>query len=177
MPHIASASPLNKFHLSLLTSSLLLAATPSFAEAAAEDARLDTVTVISTGLRGQQRTVANSPAPIDVNGNVVPAVTRLTPSGSNLAKALGGDDLKPEKSRNLGLTWQPAPRTSITADVYLIDIDDRIALTSNIYDRGNGAINAILAAQGVPTGTWVNTTPTPSIPAPATRRVRWQVPA
>ncbi|PRW94904.1 TonB-dependent receptor, partial [Pseudomonas fragi] len=47
-------------------------------------------------------------------------------------------------------------RTSITADAYLIDIDDRIALTSNIYDRGNGAINAILAAQGVPTGTWVN---------------------
>lgn len=126
----------------------------------------DTVAVrgtVGTGFRAPSLTqigytVADNRVATDVNGNVVPAVTRLTPSGSNLAKALGGDDLKPEKSRNLGLglTWQPAPRTSITADAYLIDIDDRIALTSNIYDRGNGAINAILAAQGVPTGTWVN---------------------
>ena len=118
---------------------------------------------VGTGFRAPSLTqigytVADNRVATDVNGNVVPAVTRLTPSGSNLAKALGGDDLKPEKSRNLGLglTWQPAPRTSITADAYLIDIDDRIALTSNIYDQGNGAVNAILAAQGVPTGTWVN---------------------
>ena len=126
----------------------------------------DTVAVrgtVGTGFRAPSLTqigytVADNRVAVDANGNVVPAVTRLTPSGSNLAKALGGDDLKPEKSRNLGLglTWQPAPRTSITADAYMIDIDDRIALTSNIYDRGNGAINAILAAQGVPTGTWVN---------------------
>ena len=126
----------------------------------------DTVAVrgtVGTGFRAPSLTqigytVADNRVAVDANGNVVPAVTRLTPSGSNLAKALGGDDLKPEKSRNLGLglTWQPAPRTSVTADAYLIDIDDRIALTSNIYDRGNGVINAILAAQGVPTGTWVN---------------------
>ena len=126
----------------------------------------DTVAVrgtVGTGFRAPSLTqigytVADNRVAIDANGNVVPAVTRLTPSGSNLAKALGGDDLKPEKSRNLGLglTWEPAPRTSITADAYLIDIDDRIALTSNIYDRGNGVINNILTAQGVPSGTWVN---------------------
>ncbi|PQZ89363.1 MULTISPECIES: TonB-dependent siderophore receptor [Pseudomonas] len=126
----------------------------------------DTVAVrgtVGTGFRAPSLTqigytVADNRVALDANGNVVPAVTRLTPSGSNLAKALGGDDLKPEKSRNLGLglTWQPAPRTSVTADAYLIDIDDRIALTSNIYDRGNGAINSILTAQGVPSGTWVN---------------------
>ncbi len=42
-----------------------------FADAAAttEDQRLDTVTVISTGMRGNQRTVADSPAPIDVISN------------------------------------------------------------------------------------------------------------
>ncbi len=126
----------------------------------------DTVAVrgtVGTGFRAPSLTqigytVADNRVALDANGNVVPAVTRLTPSGSILAKALGGDDLKPEKSRNLGLglTWQPAPRTSVTADAYLIDIDDRIALTSNIYDRGNGAINSILTAQGVPSGTWVN---------------------
>lgn len=126
----------------------------------------DTVAVrgtVGTGFRAPSLTqigytVADNRVATDVNGNVVPAVTRLTPSGSGLAQALGGDDLKPEESRNLGLglTWQPAPRTSITADAYLIDIDDRIALTTNIYDQGNGVINDILVAQGVPSGTWVN---------------------
>jgi iron complex outermembrane receptor protein len=126
----------------------------------------DTVAVrgtVGTGFRAPSLTqigytVADNRVATDVNGNVVPAVTRLTPSDSSLAAALGGDDLKPEKSRNLGLglTWQPAPRTSVTADAYLIDIDDRIALTSNIYDQGNGVVNGILAAQGVSRGTWVN---------------------
>ncbi|OLU14812.1 ligand-gated channel [Pseudomonas sp. PA1(2017)] len=126
----------------------------------------DTVAVrgtVGTGFRAPSLTqigytVADNRVNTDVNGNVVPAITRLTPSASALAKALGGDDLEPEKSRNLGLgvTWQPAPRTSITADAYLIDIDDRITLTSNIYDRGNGRINDILDAQGVARGTWVN---------------------
>ncbi|WP_249675374.1 TonB-dependent receptor plug domain-containing protein [Pseudomonas abieticivorans] len=126
----------------------------------------DTVAVrgtVGTGFRAPSLTqigytVADNRVATDVNGNVVPAVTRLTPSSSSLAKALGGDDLKPEKSRNLGLglTWQPAPRTSVTADAYLIDIDDRIALTSNIYDQGNGVINGILQSQGVASGTWVN---------------------
>ncbi len=118
---------------------------------------------VGTGFRAPSLTqigytVADNRVATDVNGNVVPAVTRLTPSGSSLAKALGGDDLKPEKSRNagLGLTWQPAPRTSVTADAYVIDIDDRITLTSNLYDQGNGVINGILQSQGVSSGTWIN---------------------
>ncbi|WP_175654031.1 TonB-dependent receptor plug domain-containing protein [Pseudomonas sp. Marseille-P9899] len=118
---------------------------------------------VGTGFRAPSLTqigytVADNRVATDVNGNVVPAVTRLTPSDSGLAAALGGDALKPEKSRNLGfgVTWQPAPRTSITADAYLIDIDDRITLTSNIYDQGNGVINSILQSQGVTRGTWVN---------------------
>lgn len=118
---------------------------------------------VGTGFRAPSLTqigytVADNRVAIDVNGNVVPAVTRLTPSDSGLAAALGGDALKPEKSRNLGfgVTWQPAPRTSITADAYLIDIDDRITLTSNLYDQGNGVINGILQSQGVARGTWVN---------------------
>ncbi|OLS64213.1 TonB-dependent receptor plug domain-containing protein [Pseudomonas putida] len=118
---------------------------------------------VGTGFRAPSLTqigytVADNRVATDVNGNVVPAVTRLTPSDSSLAAALGGDKLKPEKSRNLGfgVTWQPAPRTSITADAYLIDIDDRITLTSNIYDQGNGVITNILQSQGVAPGTWVN---------------------
>jgi iron complex outermembrane receptor protein len=94
----------------------------------------------------------------DINGNIVPAVTYLTPSDSALAKTLGGDELEPEKSQNigLGLAWKPAPRTNVTLDAYLIDIGDRITLTSNLYDRGNGAIDAILAEYGQAAGTYVN---------------------
>ncbi|MFT4247042.1 MAG: TonB-dependent receptor [Pseudomonas sp.] len=103
-------------------------------------------------------TVTDNRVSTDAEGNVVPAVTRLTPAGSALAIALGGGALKPEKSRNagLGLAWQPAPRTSVTFDAYLVDIDDRITLTSNIYDKGDGTIAAVLAANDLDSSTWVN---------------------
>ena len=70
-----------------------------FANAAptTEDPRLDTVTVISTGLRGNQRTVADSPAPIDVisseqllrtgRAELSEAISKLLPS-FNLAPTL-----------------------------------------------------------------------------------------
>ena len=113
MPDIAFPAPIKKFHLSLLTSSLLLAAAPSFAETAAEDAKLDTVTVISTGLRGQQRTVADSPAPIDVINSdqllktgrteLSEAIAKLLPSfnfGTNIA---GYNSVtRPLSNRSLG---------------------------------------------------------------------------
>ncbi|MGY4495558.1 TonB-dependent receptor plug domain-containing protein [Pseudomonas sp. TE3610] len=126
----------------------------------------DTVAVrgtIGTGVRApsliqEGYTTTDSRVNTDVNGNVVPATTRLTASDSALAKALGGGALKPEKSQNvgLGITWQPAPRTSVTADAYVVDVQNRIALTSAIYDHGDGTINSILAAQGVTAGTWVD---------------------
>ncbi|MCD7078725.1 TonB-dependent receptor plug domain-containing protein, partial [Pseudomonas sp. MAFF 311095] len=113
MPHIASPAALNNFHLSLLTSSLLLAVAPTFAEAATEDAKLGTVTVISTGLRGQERTVADSPAPIDVinsdqllktgRAELSEAIAKLLPSfnfGTNIA---GYNSVtRPLSNRSLG---------------------------------------------------------------------------
>ncbi|MCU1724427.1 TonB-dependent receptor plug domain-containing protein [Pseudomonas sp. 5P_5.1_Bac1] len=64
---------------------------------------------------------------------------------SPLAKALGAEDLSPEKSRNfsLGLTWQPLPQTSVTLDAYQIEIRDRIALTGFLY--GNGVDQQLIA--------------------------------
>jgi len=47
--------PIKTFPLSLLTGSLLLAGAPAFAETATDDTPLNTVTVISTGLRGHRR--------------------------------------------------------------------------------------------------------------------------
>ncbi|WP_213881842.1 TonB-dependent receptor [Pseudomonas sp. dw_358] len=126
----------------------------------------DTVAVrgtLGTGVRAPSLTqggytTTDSRVNTDANGNVVPATTRLTAADSSLAKALGGSALKPEKSQNagLGLTWQPDPLTAVTADAYLVDIQNRIALTSAIYDNGNGVVNSILASQGVAAGTWVD---------------------
>lgn len=64
---------------------------------------------------------------------------------SALARALGAEDLTPEKSRNisLGLTWQPLPQASVTLDAYQIEIRDRIALTGFLF--GNGVDQALLA--------------------------------
>ncbi|MDU9394525.1 TonB-dependent receptor [Pseudomonas sp. zfem002] len=64
---------------------------------------------------------------------------------SALARALGAEDLTPEKSRNisLGLTWQPLPQASVTLDAYQIEIRDRIALTGFLY--GNGVDQALVA--------------------------------
>jgi len=47
--------PIKTFPLSLLTGSLLLAGAPAFAETATDDTPLNTVTVISTVLRGHRR--------------------------------------------------------------------------------------------------------------------------
>ena len=105
-------------------------------------------------------TVSDNRTAADANGNAVPALRYTATPDSALAQALGASDLKPEKSRNLGLgiTWQPAPRTSLTADAYLIDIDDRILLSENLYDRnnGNGAVGDILENAGFDRNTWVS---------------------
>ncbi|MEE4088747.1 TonB-dependent receptor [Pseudomonas viridiflava] len=64
------------------------------------------------------------------------------PAGSNVAQLLGAEDLKAEKSRNysLGLVLEPLDNLTVTADVYRIDIRDRISLSSNLV-LNNTAIN------------------------------------
>ena len=128
----------------------------------------DTVAVrgtLGSGLRAPSLTqtgytVSDNRTALDANGNVVPALRRTVAPGSAAAQAFGGDTLDPEKSRNagLGLTWQPARRTSVTLDAYVIDIDDRILLTENLYDRrgGSGAVGDVLAGLGLARTTWIN---------------------
>lgn len=113
MPDISSPTPIKKFPLSLFTSSLLLAAASPFAEAATDDTKLSAVTVISTGVRGQQRTVADSPAPIDIisseqllktgRAELSEAISKLLPSfnfGTNIA---GYNSVtRPLSNRSLG---------------------------------------------------------------------------
>lgn len=71
------------------------------------------------------------------------------PANSQVAKLLGAEDLEAEKSRNysLGLVLEPLDNLTVTADVYRIDIRDRVSLSSNLV-LNNAAIN-YLKANGV----------------------------
>ncbi|MGH8055273.1 MAG: TonB-dependent receptor plug domain-containing protein [Stenotrophomonas sp.] len=72
------------------------------------------------------------------------------PTTSAAAQALGATPLKAESSTSysVGLVLQPVDRLYLTVDAYQIDIDDRIALSTNITT--NAAANALLADLGLP---------------------------
>jgi iron complex outermembrane receptor protein len=78
----------------------------------------------SLGQSAYSRTIPNI-----TNG--VLATNRLARVDSDLARALGATSLTPEESVNFstGFVWTPASHASLTADVYQIDIDDRIVLS------------------------------------------------
>lgn len=107
-------------------------------------------------------------------------LVRTAPVDSVEARALGARDLDPEKATNLtaGLTWGIAGLTA-SLDVYRIDIDDRIFLSSNFVDAaGSSAIRDYLAALGSPGVTSVryfsNTADTRTTGVDASARYVWQ---
>jgi len=115
---------------------------------------------VGTGFRAPSLTqmgysISDNRVGATADGTVVPAVTRIAPVNSTLAKALGAKSLDPEKSRNagLGFTWQPEKRSSVTVDAYWIEIDDRIARTESLYGP---ALAPILTNAGVDTSTWTS---------------------
>ncbi|HYC90094.1 MAG TPA: TonB-dependent receptor, partial [Thermoanaerobaculia bacterium] len=67
------------------------------------------------------------------NGQLEPFQTGTYRVDSEVARALGAEPLKPEKSKNLsaGVVWQPLDNLEITADYFHIDIDDRIVFSGN----------------------------------------------
>ncbi len=72
------------------------------------------------------------------------------PASSAAARALGAQPLQAETSQSasLGLVIQPGERLYVTVDAYRIDIDDRIAYSSNI--TATPAARALLAGLGLP---------------------------
>ncbi|NML07834.1 TonB-dependent receptor [Sphingomonas sp. G-3-2-10] len=79
-------------------------------------------------------------------------LVRTAPVGSPLARALGSQDLKPEKSQSFGggLTFARGGLTA-SVDYYHIDIDDRIFLSSNYVDAsGSRRLRDYLAGIGIP---------------------------
>lgn len=78
------------------------------------------------------------------------ADVKLARNDSELARLVGIPSLKEEESLNfsLGLTWAARQNTSVTADVYQIDIDDRIVLTSG-FTADDAEIGHIIAEQNL----------------------------
>lgn len=81
-------------------------------------------------------------------GNPTPFEVRTFPAGSAVAQAFGAEALQPEESLSysLGLVLQPADRLYLTVDAYQIDVDDRIALSSNLTGT---AVRQLLESQGI----------------------------
>jgi iron complex outermembrane receptor protein len=81
----------------------------------------------------------------------VPLDVVLAPNGGAVANAAGIPKLKEEKSKNytLGATWTPTAATSVTADLYRIDIADRIVLSGRFDADNYPALGASLKQLGV----------------------------
>ena len=81
-------------------------------------------------------------------GNPVPFEIRTFPASSAVAQAFGAEPLQPEESLSwsLGLVLQPADRLYVTIDAYQVEVDDRIALSSNLT---GDAVRALLESQGI----------------------------
>ena len=81
----------------------------------------------------------------------VPLDVVLAPNGSTIANAAGIPKLKEEKSKSLtlGFAWNPSRTLTVTADLYHIDIDDRIVLSGRFDSDNYPALGAILQSLGV----------------------------
>ena len=81
----------------------------------------------------------------------VPLDVVLAPNGSAIANAAGIPKLKEEKSNSytLGFTWSPSKALAVTADLYRINIDDRIVLSGRFDENNFPALGSILRRLGV----------------------------
>lgn len=83
-----------------------------------------------------------------VNQSIVEAGTFSTTS--SVARLLGAEDLKPETSRDysLGLVLTPADNFYLTLDAYMINIKNRISLSSNI-SASSDKVKSYLNSNGI----------------------------
>ena len=99
--------------------------------------RITLRSALSTGFRAPSlnqshySTVVTNFAPDEVTGEPVPFEIGIFPVASAEARALGARTLHAESSRNfsVGAAVSPVDAFTLTADFYLINVDDRIVLT------------------------------------------------
>ncbi|WP_458069889.1 TonB-dependent receptor plug domain-containing protein [Rhodanobacter sp. BL-MT-08] len=74
----------------------------------------------------------------------------LVPVNSPIARLLGAQPLKPEKSENFtfGAVWNPTDALTLSADIYQIDIQNRIALSGAISTTKPSVVS-YLTANGI----------------------------
>jgi iron complex outermembrane receptor protein len=86
---------------------------------------------------------------LNLGSGLVPVEVRTLPVSSAVAKALGAQPLRAERSQNtsVGVALQPFSNLSLTADRYRIVIRDRIVFSGNFTDT---SIVSFLARQGFP---------------------------
>jgi iron complex outermembrane recepter protein len=80
-----------------------------------------------------------------------PTEVKFAPNGSVIPNFLGIPPLKEEKSKSvtLGFTLKPSRDTAVTADLYNIDIKDRIVLSGRFNEGNYPALGPILTSLGV----------------------------
>ncbi len=111
----------------------------------------------STGFRApslHQSNLANiSTQFVDVGGVLTPVEVGTFRNPSPLTRVLGVPTLTEETSvsYSIGFTSRPSQKFSITADVYKIDIDDRIVLSGR-FDTGIPQVAPLLDSIGVGAG-------------------------
>jgi iron complex outermembrane receptor protein len=111
------------------------------------------------GLRGAISNNFRAPALAQIGAAYAPTLytnggglgtVNIVPVSSPIAQSLGAQPLKPERSKNvsLGLTAQPLSSVQLSADLFRINIDDRIALSEQLYPvSGPGATGACANGQ------------------------------
>ena len=117
------------------------AVTDSFALRGSANTGFRAPSVQQLGFRGSRGQFAD----LDNDGIAETIVLRQTlPSTDPAARALGAMPLVPETSVNfsMGFTYQLTDGIDLTVDLYRIDVDDRVALSTQ-FNRGDGR-----AAQG-----------------------------
>lgn len=103
---------------------------------------------VSNGFRapGMAQQFFSTTSTNNVGGQLIEIGT--FPVDSPIARALGAEDLQPERSLNFGggVTFTVIPGLNLTVDYYNIKINDRITLTENLQGAD---VVAILRAAGV----------------------------
>lgn len=103
---------------------------------------------ISTGFRAPSlaQQFFNTTSTNNVNGVLIDI--RTAPVSDPISVALGAQPLDPEKALNIGggVTLNPVPGFTVTADYYNIRIKDRVVLTENLQ---GAAVTSLLLANGI----------------------------
>jgi iron complex outermembrane receptor protein len=100
---------------------------------------------VSTGFRApgvQQKFYSSVSTNLNAAGVLTETLTAR--EGSAVTRAFGISNLKQETSKNasVGLVLRPMPNFSLTADLWGIDIDDRIVFSSNIAPESGACATA-----------------------------------